>query len=162
MSMTRRSLLPAILASLALCGTLVPAMGKNPSVPDDEAAVPSRPPGAELSTQEGILLRYAVRARAGTLTLKMAQGQEITFRLSLPIRIDGHDVACKPLPSSAPAAPDTCPDWPANIAVGYTHVRVIYWQAARPGTKENVQVISEIKALGTSAALPGTTRVNVR
>jgi len=162
MVVTRRALWLATLAGLALCGTLVPAMGKNPSVPDEEAAVPSRPPAAELSTQEGILLRYAVRAQAGTLTLKTAQGQEIIFRLSMPVRIDGRDVACKPLPSSASAAPDTCPDWPANLAVGYTRVRVTYWQAARPGMKENIQVISEITTLGTSTALPGTTRVNAR
>ena len=78
------------------------------------------------------------------------------------MRVDGREVACKAPPSSAPAVPDTCPDWPANLAVGYTRVRVSYWQARPPDTDRTVQVIAEITSLGTSAALPGATRVNAR
>ncbi len=158
---TWRSLPSAVLAGFALCALLAPAMAKGPSIPD-ETVLPSRPPGAELSTQEGILLRYAVRAQAGTLTLKTAQGQEVVFRFGLPVRIDGRDVACRTLPSSAPTAPDTCPDWPANVAVGYTRVRVSYWQAKLPDTDKAVQVIAEVTLLSTSAALPGITRINAR
>lgn len=161
MAKVRRSLPSAALAGLALCGLLAPAVAKGPSIPDD-TALPSRPLDAKLSTQEGILLRYAVRAQAGTLTLRTARGREDVFRFGLPVRIDGRDVACRASPSGAPAEPDTCPDWPANLAVGYTHVRVGYWQAKLPDTDKAVQIIAEITSLGTSAALPGATRVNAR
>ena len=161
MTMTCRTLPLAALAGLLLCGGVAPAVGKGVPSPDD-TVIPPRPPNTKLLTQEGLLLRYTVRAQGGTLTLKKAQGGEMAFRLGLPVRIDGHDVACKASPSSTPAAPDTCPDWPANLAVGYTRVRVGYWETALPHTDKPVQVIAEITSLGTSAALPGTTRVNVR
>jgi hypothetical protein len=77
-------------------------------------------PDAALSTQDGVLMQYGVDDLAGALTLRTAQGRTVTFYISLRVRFDGHQVVCRTPPADGAPASGSCPDWPANVALGYS------------------------------------------
>lgn len=133
--------------TLALCGAFAPASEQAPPA-FGQRFFPARPSDTALSTQDGILVRYEVGKLSGTLTLMTPQNGAVTFYLGEPVRIDGRQIACK-----APSV-EACRDWPVNVALGYTRVRVTYWHAYKPGSKDGVLATDEIRTLGTSAAVP--------
>jgi hypothetical protein len=75
--------------------------------------------------------------------------------------IDGHEIMCKIAPTDNSAPSEACRDWPANVVVGHTRVRVTYWHATKRALKgQDVPVTDEIRTLETSAAHSSGSVVN--
>jgi hypothetical protein len=134
---------------------------------------PLRPPRATLLTQEGILVGYRVGEAAGTLDLRTADGHTDVFYIGVPMRIDGRRVKCTAPPADENAADDhpaddhparaaNCPDWPAGLRLGHSHVRVTYWRGKlHDGSHAHTLVTDQLETLpetdSGAAAPPGRT-----
>ena len=141
----------AFLTALTLCAAAAPS----------ERLFPARPSGAVLSMQEGVIVQYRVEDLAGTVTLRIRGGRQITFNLGQPVRIDGHEIMCKIAPTDNSAPSEACRDWPSNVFVGHNRVRVTYWHATKLALKgQDVLVTDEIRTLETSAAHSSGSVVN--
>jgi hypothetical protein len=92
---------------------------------------PSRPTGATLHTETGILTTYGIGNDTGGFTVKRgAISRE--FAVGFPLRLAGTLYRCLPIPSRK-HDDGNCKRWPAALVVGKSRVRVTYWWQEQPG-----------------------------
>ena len=128
---------PLTMASLVL--TAIIGISQEASA-QDKSFFPERPTGVQLYTMDGILADYAIGKASGTLTLITAPGRiRREFYIGYPMKINGYLVKCvlPPLPGQ-PANPIYCNDWPSNLALGETKVRITFWKAKQGSFEANV------------------------
>lgn len=109
------------------------------------AFFPARPHGVESLSTEGVLLDFNIGNISGGILLQQ-DGKEIDFYTALGIKIDGKAIKCLVAPTET-YHPDLkyCPDWPADIHLGKTQVKVAYWLTEYEDKK--VKVADSIDAL---------------
>ena len=103
---------------------------------------PTQPKEAKFSEATGILLDYGVGNKSGSFVIKAEQGP-LRFSIGWPMYINDRQVTCTiPPVDGFKADPRFCSDWPADIRLGSTDVRVRYWEATY--NKEQVKVSNQI------------------
>jgi len=117
-----------IIATASLLITAV--LGVSHEALAADSFFPSRPTGVQLYTVDGILADYAVGKSSGTLTLITAPGKvHREFYIGYPMKINGYIIKCVlPPKAGKPANPVYCKDWPSNLVLGQSKVRITFWK----------------------------------
>jgi hypothetical protein len=101
---------------------------------------PTRPTHAGMKWARGVLTAYDRNAAFGGFDLREdGTGQIDRFAIARHMWIGGRSVTCTDPPQPGydhfePSA--ACPDWPANVVIGSTHVVVAYWTTIDPEGRE--------------------------
>ncbi len=100
---------------------------------------PARPKDVILNKATGTLLDYGVGNQSGSFTIRRSDGQVLEFYVGQAMRIGDKIVHCT-IPPIRDFVPDPrlCTDWPANVKLGSTEVRVVYWRSEYEGDAVNV------------------------
>jgi hypothetical protein len=114
---------------------------------DAPSFFPTPAPHANLLETSGIIENFGYGNKSGALDIRRADGSTHSFYLpSGIIRIAGSSFSCSHAPDprhhSNPGV-DNCPSWPKSIALGKTHVYVLYFWSTRYG--QRAEVASEIR-----------------
>jgi hypothetical protein len=106
---------------------------------------PSRPRHVALLHARGVLTDYGIGNHTGGFSIRDSSGRTTDLYLAYPTYIDGRVCDCvrPPKPGESFGA-DSCKQWPKNIVIGTTKVRVTYWWMFFPGTRERVRVSDTI------------------
>lgn len=139
--MSKRPPFVAKIASLAVFALSIATTAVTAATHD--TFFPSRPAGATLYTDSGILMDYGVGNISGQVVIKHADGTTVSFYVGTPFAIDGAGVRCSdyifasPPPANAgsPNPWQYCSDWPQYITIGQTVVTVTYWVGTRYGSQ---------------------------
>ena len=102
--------------------------------------------GQKLHAEIGVLRMFGNGNRAGGLEIRTAGGVSQTFSTTLKTTWNRKRIACW----QPPTAQTPCAEWPKNIIVGRTSVRVTYWDAAYsggPGIPGPERVVKDVSAL---------------
>jgi len=107
---------------------------------------PARPTGVSLNKVVGTLLDYGIGNQSGSFTIRESDGRVLEFYVGQAMRIGDKIVRCTvpPIKDFVPD-PQLCADWPTNVKLGSTEVRVVYWRSEHEG--ETVSVSDEINPL---------------
>ncbi len=122
---------------------------------------PTRPNHAGVKWAKGVLTAYDRNDSFGGFDLREdGTGQIDRFAIARRMWIGGRFVACTDPPQPGydhfePSA--ACPDWPANVVIGSTHVVVAYWTTIDPEGRETnasdtIGVLAIHHSRGTVAA----------
>jgi hypothetical protein len=132
-----------ILSILVAATTLLPIC----SFAQNSSFFPSRPPRVALQVAQGTLLDFGIGNKSGEFSIKdTTTGKTLEFYVGWPLRIDGHIVKCSIAPKdSFKPAQKFCPDWPSQIKLGQTKVKVTYWNVTHEG--QRVTVSDQIDSL---------------
>ena len=96
--------------------------------PPQTSFFPRRPPHPSLMAIDGFLTVYGVGMHAGVVGVVDAHGIRHLAYVGYPLRIDGAKVTCTtPAENGWPAF--NCDDWPRDLVVGKTWVRLVVWPA---------------------------------
>ena len=83
----------------------------------------------------GILINYGVGNDMGSFTVNVDDAlKPLVFYIGWPIHINNMLVNCPhpPIDYFKPTV-ETCPDWPTDIIIGHTTVRVTFWKSEFQG-----------------------------
>jgi len=120
---------------------LVAMLSMPPTVfSQNSSFLPPRPQNAVLHTSQGTLLDYGIGNKSGGFSVReKTTGKTLEFYVGWPIRIDGRIVTCSIAPKDS-FKPDRqfCSDWPYQVRLGHTNVKVTYWNAKYDGKDVNV------------------------
>ena len=110
------------------------------STAQSQSFFPARPQGESLYAIDGVLVDYAVGRSSGTFVIKTPPlGVHQEFYIGYPMKINGRIVKCTVPPIDGQNADNVyCKDWPSNILLGKTRVRVTFWKTKAGYTEVNV------------------------
>jgi hypothetical protein len=112
---------------------------------DAQHFFPARPRNVLVSRTTGILTRYSIGNGTGEFSTEDRLGRSTDFYLAYPTRIGGRVYDCEvPRQPGMRFDPTECKQWPANVVIGTTEVRITYWWMVFPGTHERVRVSDTI------------------
>ena len=126
-----------MIGAIALCAaTLTVSPCNAQSVP---SFYPSRPSNAVIHSVIGVLTAYGRGNKSGSFTINQLNGTVRGFYIGSPMIIDGSAVLCGVPPTATqPVDPVVCPDWPSEVVIGTTTVKVLYWTTTRNGSQADV------------------------
>lgn len=130
-----------LVALLLLIGSLtLPA--------DAQHFFPTRPKHVLLAHTTGVLTGYGIGNGTGGFSIRDISGHRTVFYLAYPTRIDGRVYNCYvPRQPGMHFDSNKCKNWPKNLIIGTTKVRITYWWQFYPGSAERVRVSDTIDRL---------------
>jgi hypothetical protein len=134
-----RQVAVSVALTFVLCG-----VGLRATPP--KSFFPKRPQGVTPKSMQGVLTDYGIGNASGGFSIRDDKGKIVDFYTSWPMLIDGHPVKCAIAPTDTfKPHLQNCPDWPAQIRLGHTKVKVIYWSTTRDS--KPVLVSDEIRRI---------------
>jgi hypothetical protein len=112
---------------------------------------PNRPHDVTTLSDVGVLIDYGIGNGTGEFAIKDAAGRTTDFFIAYPIRINGRTYNCYRPPKPGKRFDRSyCKQWPNNVVIGSTKVRITYWWMVPPGSSERVRVSDAIRSFSGS------------
>ncbi len=120
---------------------------------------PQRPAKITIHIATGILTAYGRGNKSGGFSIQEKSAGKINwFYIGSPMKINGSIVWCGH-PGTQTHAAVACTDWPANVRLGTTQVKVSFWKTTRNG--ERIDVSDQIDSIVAPTPPPTACPTNV-